>query len=63
MSKGAWMAERAWVDSPLSQGTSGGVSALFARPRMAERVVEQSATSGIAAWPRMSPPSPTLSPG
>ena len=26
------MAERAWVDSPLSQGTSGGVSALFARP-------------------------------
>jgi kumamolisin len=29
---GGWMAERAWVDSPLSQGTSGGVSALFARP-------------------------------
>jgi kumamolisin len=30
--QGGWMAERAWVDSPLSQGTSGGVSALFARP-------------------------------
>jgi kumamolisin len=30
--RGGWMAERAWVDSPLSQGTSGGVSALFARP-------------------------------
>ncbi|HTI73803.1 MAG TPA: S53 family peptidase [Mycobacterium sp.] len=29
---GGWMAERAWVDSPLSQGTSGGVSALFDRP-------------------------------
>ena len=29
---GNWFAERAWVDSPLSQGTSGGVSALFARP-------------------------------
>ena len=26
------MGERAWVDSPLSQGTSGGVSALFDRP-------------------------------
>ncbi|OBF28215.1 peptidase S53 [Mycobacterium sp. ACS1612] len=29
---GGWMGERAWVDSPLSQGTSGGVSALFNRP-------------------------------
>ena len=27
-----WLAEQAWVDSPLSQGTSGGVSALFHRP-------------------------------
>ena len=30
--QGQWMAEHAWVDSPLSQGTSGGVSALFDRP-------------------------------
>lgn len=30
--QGGWMTERAWVDSPLSQGTSGGVSALFDRP-------------------------------
>jgi kumamolisin len=30
--QGGWMSERAWVDSPLSQGTSGGVSALFERP-------------------------------
>ena len=29
---GGWIEERAWVDSPLSQGTSGGVSALFDRP-------------------------------
>jgi kumamolisin len=29
---GGWMGEHAWVDSPLSQGTSGGVSALFNRP-------------------------------
>jgi kumamolisin len=30
--QGGWMDEHAWVDSPLSQGTSGGVSALFDRP-------------------------------
>jgi kumamolisin len=26
------LAEQAWIDSPLSQGTSGGVSKLFPRP-------------------------------
>jgi kumamolisin len=30
--RGQWLAEQAWVDSPLSQGSSGGVSALFDRP-------------------------------
>jgi kumamolisin len=30
--QGGWMGEHAWFDSPLSQGTSGGVSALFDRP-------------------------------
>lgn len=29
---GRWLAEQAWVDSPLSQGTSGGPSRLFPRP-------------------------------
>jgi kumamolisin len=29
---GKWLAEQAWVDGPLSQGTSGGVSNLFPRP-------------------------------
>lgn len=29
---GQWLAEQAWIDSPLSQGTSGGVSKLFPRP-------------------------------
>jgi kumamolisin len=29
---GLWLAEQGWVDSPLSQGSSGGVSALFSRP-------------------------------
>lgn len=29
---GSWVAERAWFDPPLSQGSGGGVSALFDRP-------------------------------
>lgn len=29
---GGWQSEQAWFDSPLSQGTAGGVSALFERP-------------------------------
>ncbi len=29
---GRWLAETAWFDVPLSQGTGGGVSALFERP-------------------------------
>lgn len=30
--KGGWLAEQAWFDAPLSQGTAGGVSALYQRP-------------------------------
>ena len=29
---GGWQAEQAWFDAPLSQGSAGGVSALFERP-------------------------------
>jgi kumamolisin len=29
---GVWLAEQTWVESPISQGTGGGVSAMFARP-------------------------------
>lgn len=29
---GGWLAEQAWFDAPLSQGTAGGVSALYQRP-------------------------------
>lgn len=29
---GGWLAEQAWFDAPLSQGTAGGVSALYNRP-------------------------------
>jgi kumamolisin len=30
---GEWLAEQAWFNSPLSTGSSGGVSALFPRPQ------------------------------
>jgi kumamolisin len=30
--RGQWIAEQAWFNSPLSTGSSGGVSALFPRP-------------------------------
>jgi len=30
--EGRWLAEQAWFDVPLSQGTGGGVSTLFGRP-------------------------------
>jgi kumamolisin len=36
--QGRWLAEHAWVDSPLSQGTSGGVSELYDRPVWQERL-------------------------
>ena len=36
--RGQWVAEYAWVDSPLSQGTSGGVSVLFDRPQWQNRL-------------------------
>lgn len=29
---GGWLAEQSWFDPPLSQGTAGGVSALYTRP-------------------------------
>jgi len=36
--QGRWLAEHAWVDSPLSLGTSGGVSGLYDRPPWQERL-------------------------
>ena len=42
---GVWLAEAAWVDSPMSQGTGGGVSNLFPRPTFQDGVsVPQDAT-------------------
>ncbi|WP_416171912.1 S53 family peptidase [Mycobacterium lehmannii] len=36
--RGQWLAEHAWVDSPLSQGSSGGVAKLFARPAWQDKL-------------------------
>ncbi|UUO01540.1 S53 family peptidase [Mycolicibacterium novocastrense] len=36
--RGQWLAEHAWVDSPLSQGSSGGVGKLFARPAWQQKL-------------------------
>jgi kumamolisin len=36
--RGVWVAEQAWVESPLSQGTGGGVSAVFDRPAFQKKV-------------------------
>ncbi len=36
--RGQWVAEHPWIDSPLSQGTSGGVSTLFDRPQWQSRL-------------------------
>jgi kumamolisin len=37
--EGRWLAEHAWTDVPMSQGTSGGVATLFARPKFQKDVV------------------------
>ncbi len=36
--QGRWLSEAAWTDGPMSQGTSGGVSTLFARPAFQKEV-------------------------
>lgn len=38
---GRWMDERGWIDVPLSQGSSGGVSRLFPRPAYQRRLVAE----------------------
>jgi kumamolisin len=45
--RGQWVAEHAWVDSPLSQGTSGGISSLFERPEWQRRLnIERDSARG-----------------
>ena len=38
--KGVWLSEQAWFDVPLSQGTGGGVSALFDLPPWQRGITE-----------------------
>jgi kumamolisin len=38
---GKWLDEQAWSDFPLSQGTSGGISALFPRPQWQSTVYSE----------------------
>jgi kumamolisin len=44
--RGQWLAEYPWIDSPLSQGTSGGVSALFDRPAWQKKLSVTRDTNG-----------------
>ena len=51
---GGWLAEQAWFDVPLSQGTGGGMSALFDRPEWqggvsSDRDSEHRLTPDVAA--------------
>lgn len=47
---GGWLAEQSWFDPPLSQGTGGGVSALFERPEW-----QQDVTVNRGAGQRLTP--------
>ncbi|WP_413784886.1 protease pro-enzyme activation domain-containing protein [Mycolicibacterium peregrinum] len=49
---GGWLAEQAWFDVPLSQGTGGGVSAIFDRPEWQRNV---SAPGDNSAGRRLTP--------
>ncbi|MGE2726397.1 S53 family peptidase [Mycolicibacterium pulveris] len=44
--RGQWRGEHAWVDSPLSHGSSGGVSQLFDRPQWQQRLSVDRDTKG-----------------
>ncbi len=47
---GGWLAEQAWFDPPLSQGSGGGVSSLFERPEW-----QQNVTVTTGAGQRLTP--------
>ena len=55
--RGTWLAEQAWFDVPLSQGTGGGVSALFDMPpwqRAASAQIPQDRNTGNRLTPDIS---------
>ncbi len=51
---GGWLAEQAWFDVPLSQGTGGGVSTLFEQPQW-QRLAALDVAEDRAAGMRMTP--------
>ncbi|WP_166902990.1 S53 family peptidase [Mycobacterium sp. DL440] len=52
---GAWLAEQAWFDVPLSQGTGGGVSSLFDRPDWQRGLSAPGSTEAGGAGRRLTP--------
>jgi kumamolisin len=46
--EGNWLAEQAWIDSPQSLGTSGGVSRLFPRPAWQRNVFAHRDPGGLS---------------
>ncbi|MBU9763873.1 peptidase S53 [Mycobacterium sp. TNTM28] len=52
---GGWLAEQAWFDVPLSQGTGGGVSALFDRPDWQRGLSAPGGTDEAGAQKRLTP--------
>jgi kumamolisin len=52
--RGQWLAEYPWVDSPMSQGTSGGVSALYDRPPWQRGLTAKRDTQGRRLSPDVS---------
>jgi kumamolisin len=52
---GRWLAEQAWFDVPLSQGTGGGVSALFDRPEWQRGLSAPGSTEAGGAQKRLTP--------
>lgn len=52
---GDWLAEQAWFDVPLSQGTGGGVSALFDRPDWQKGLSAPGSTEAGGEQKRLTP--------
>ncbi|MUL81214.1 MULTISPECIES: S53 family peptidase [unclassified Mycolicibacterium] len=54
-SDGGWLAEQAWFDVPLTQGTGGGVSAIFDRPPWQRGLSAPGSTEAVGVQRRLTP--------
>jgi kumamolisin len=52
--RGQWLSEHPWVDSPMTQGTSGGVSTLYDRPAWQKTLTAKRDTKGRRLSPDVS---------